>query len=227
MTVATAGGLLFAMSGIPEGADAHTAPAKPTGAVQKPAPAANAKPSTSVAAPTPAGGSATAPGALRSAGDKLGAAKVAAVSAASSLPAATERNTPMRPTGSSDRTVEQNLRERPPASPALFNEQGRTSLKTIVDRAPSGPAATDLTTSTKRTASLDGPGTRPVSSSGSAAGRFNLNTATVDELNRLGGGMIGKAIVRGRPYASPEDLLRRRVVSSTTFERIKAHVRVP
>jgi DNA uptake protein ComE-like DNA-binding protein len=132
----------------------------------------------------------------------------------------------MRPTGSSDRTVEQNLRERPPASPALFNEQGRTSLKTIVDRAPSAPAPNDLAPS-KRTASLDGPGTRPVSSPGSAAGRFNLNTATVDELNRLGGGMIGKAIVRGRPYASPEDLLRRRVVSSTTFERIKAHVRVP
>jgi DNA uptake protein ComE-like DNA-binding protein len=64
-----------------------------------------------------------------------------------------------------------------------------------------------------------------VSSAGSAAGRFDLNTASIDELNRLGGGMIGKAIVRGRPYASPEELLRKRVVSRAKFDRIAARVR--
>jgi DNA uptake protein ComE-like DNA-binding protein len=67
--------------------------------------------------------------------------------------------------------------------------------------------------------------TRSVSSAGSAAGRFDLNTASIDELNRLGGGMIGKAIVRGRPYASPEELLLKRVVSRAKFDRIAARVR--
>jgi hypothetical protein len=155
LTVATVGGLLFAMSGTPEGADAHIAPAKPTGVVQKPAPVADQKPSLPAAASL---GLATAPGALHPAGDSPSAAKVAAVSAASALLPATERNVAMRRTGPSDRRAEQTPREQPPAVNASFNEQGRTSLKTIVDRAPSGPAANDLTPSTKRIASLDGPG---------------------------------------------------------------------
>jgi DNA uptake protein ComE-like DNA-binding protein len=54
----------------------------------------------------------------------------------------------------------------------------------------------------------------------------NLNSASSGELDRLGGGMIGKAIVRGRPYGSPDDLVDKRIVSRATFTRIKDSVTV-
>ena len=58
-----------------------------------------------------------------------------------------------------------------------------------------------------------------------AAGRVDLNTATVEELNALpGAGLIGRAIVRGRPYASPEELLTKRVLNRATYDRIKDQV---
>lgn len=57
-----------------------------------------------------------------------------------------------------------------------------------------------------------------------AAGGVDLNTASVEELNGLGGGQIGRAIVRGRPYSSPGDLLAKRVLSRSTYERIKDRV---
>ncbi len=51
--------------------------------------------------------------------------------------------------------------------------------------------------------------------------RVDLNTASLDELNGLGGGMVGRAIIAGRPYRSPEDLLAKRVLNKTTFARIR------
>lgn len=59
-----------------------------------------------------------------------------------------------------------------------------------------------------------------------AAGAVDLNTASVAELNGLGGGMIGKAIVARRPYASPGELLSKRVLSRATYDRIKGQVTV-
>jgi hypothetical protein len=60
-----------------------------------------------------------------------------------------------------------------------------------------------------------------------AAGAVDLNTASLAELNGLrGGGMIGKAIIARRPYASPSDLLSKRVLSRSTYERIKDQITV-
>jgi DNA uptake protein ComE-like DNA-binding protein len=57
--------------------------------------------------------------------------------------------------------------------------------------------------------------------------RVDLNKASVDQLNSLrGGGRIGRAIVQGRPYRSAEDLLRKKVVNRTVYERIKNQVTV-
>jgi DNA uptake protein ComE-like DNA-binding protein len=53
-----------------------------------------------------------------------------------------------------------------------------------------------------------------------------LNSASIDQLNAMGGGRIGKAIARARPYATPEDLLRKRVVNRATYARIKDQVTV-
>jgi len=55
----------------------------------------------------------------------------------------------------------------------------------------------------------------------------DLNTASVADLNGLkGGGMIGRAIVQKRPYASVDQLLSKRVLSRSTYERIKDQVTV-
>ncbi len=55
----------------------------------------------------------------------------------------------------------------------------------------------------------------------------DLNTATVAQLNGLkGGGNIGRAIIQKRPYTSVDQLLSKRVLSRTTYERIKDQVTV-
>lgn len=75
-------------------------------------------------------------------------------------------------------------------------------------------------------------GQEQVAAAGDAAGPralsvADLNTATAAELNRLrGGGMIGRAIIQRRPYASVDQLLSKRVLSRGTYERIKDQVTV-
>ncbi|MEE1610378.1 helix-hairpin-helix domain-containing protein [Microvirga sp. CF3016] len=55
----------------------------------------------------------------------------------------------------------------------------------------------------------------------------DLNKGTIEQLNRLkGASSLGRAIVRGRPYKSVEDLVTKRVVRRTAFERIKDQVTV-
>jgi len=59
---------------------------------------------------------------------------------------------------------------------------------------------------------------------GAPARGIDLNSASVEELNALGGGRIGRAIVSGRPYRSPDELLHKRVLSRATFEQIKGQI---
>jgi len=54
----------------------------------------------------------------------------------------------------------------------------------------------------------------------------DLNTATVEQLNALGAGMIGKRILEFRPYASTAELLTRRVLKRADYETIKGAVTV-
>jgi DNA uptake protein ComE-like DNA-binding protein len=57
--------------------------------------------------------------------------------------------------------------------------------------------------------------------------RVDLNKATLDQLNDLrGAGRIGRAIIRGRPYASSEDLVEKRVLRRSTYERVKDQITV-
>ena len=62
------------------------------------------------------------------------------------------------------------------------------------------------------------------SATGAPARGVDLNSASVEELNALGGGRIGRAIVNGRPYRSPDELLHKRVLSRATFEQIKGQI---
>ena len=54
---------------------------------------------------------------------------------------------------------------------------------------------------------------------------LDINTASSDELDRLAG-WIGKAIVRGRPYQSIDDLVSKRVLNRGTFGQIKDRITV-
>jgi len=82
----------------------------------------------------------------------------------------------------------------------------------------------NMTGAVTRQASLADPA---VQADAPASDRVDLNKGSVEELNKLkGAGSLGRAIVRGRPYNSVEDLVNKRVVRRTTFERIKDQVAV-
>jgi DNA uptake protein ComE-like DNA-binding protein len=55
-------------------------------------------------------------------------------------------------------------------------------------------------------------------------GSVDLNSASVEQLNALGAGMIGKRVIEFRPYASVEDLVTRRVLKRADYETIRAAV---
>lgn len=60
-----------------------------------------------------------------------------------------------------------------------------------------------------------------------AVALVDLNTGTLAQLNGLrGGGNIGRAIIQRRPYSSVDQLLSKRVLSRTTYDRIKDQVTV-
>ena len=66
----------------------------------------------------------------------------------------------------------------------------------------------------------------PVDQSVATASSVNLNSASVEQLNALGAGMIGKRIIEFRPYLSVDELLARRVLKRSDYEAIKGAVTV-
>ncbi len=78
-----------------------------------------------------------------------------------------------------------------------------------------------------RTSPLNAPQRTPTTRfASSPEGLTDLNRASLGELNSLGAGMIGRTIIYGRPYASPEDLLERRLLNARDFARIRGRVTV-
>jgi DNA uptake protein ComE-like DNA-binding protein len=60
-----------------------------------------------------------------------------------------------------------------------------------------------------------------------APGAIDLNTASLAELNTLRGvGRIGRSIIRGRPYGSTEDLVDKRILRRSAYERIRSQIAV-
>ncbi|WP_052954910.1 helix-hairpin-helix domain-containing protein [Microvirga vignae] len=58
-------------------------------------------------------------------------------------------------------------------------------------------------------------------------GLVDLNTASVAQLNSLRNvGPLGRAIIKGRPYASVEDLVKRKVLRRSVYEKIKDQITV-
>src|SRR5215217_8464655 len=63
----------------------------------------------------------------------------------------------------------------------------------------------------------------PVGSTTSEPKLININTASADDLNRLGV-HFGKAIIAARPYRSVGELVSKRVLKRSTFSRIKDRI---
>jgi hypothetical protein len=116
-----------------------------------------------------------------------------------------------------------------PAPPAPPSQAAAPPAAAPPSSPPPPPTAAQIPPSAR--ASLNGRATAadPPAAAASAApsGRVDLNRGSVAELNALrGAGLIGRHIVAHRPYASPEDLLKKRVLNRTTYDRIKDQVRV-
>lgn len=70
------------------------------------------------------------------------------------------------------------------------------------------------------------PDAPPVAADPAPAGKggIDLNSASVDALNHLGGGHIGQSIVKHRPYTSVADLMKKRVIRRSVYDQIKDQV---
>jgi len=56
---------------------------------------------------------------------------------------------------------------------------------------------------------------------------IDLNTASFEQLNTMpNAGPIGRAIIRGRPYASVEELVTRKILRRSVYEKVKDQVTV-
>ncbi len=118
-----------------------------------------------------------------------------------------------------------------PASLRLSHDQSLSVLKqfqAVVRQSPRPSAAprADMNMTGTVTRQASAPET-DVQAGEQATGLVDLNKGTMEELNRLkGAGSLGRAIVRGRPYKSVDDLVNKRVLRRTAFERIKDQVTV-
>src|SRR5215207_10006162 len=65
----------------------------------------------------------------------------------------------------------------------------------------------------------------PAARSAATPKLIDINTASADDLNRLGE-RFGKAIIAGRPYRSVDELVSKRVLKRSTFSRIKDRITV-
>jgi len=130
----------------------------------------------------------------------------------------------------------------PVAAEASVQDATPTDATTLSSPAPAQAVVTEAEThasetkqaSTEETSPHDGPEktgavtvASAVSDAPGAGGLINLNTASFEELNALpDAGPIARAIIKARPYASVEDLVKRKVIRRSVYEKIKDQVTV-
>ncbi|MFD0461829.1 ComEA family DNA-binding protein [Microvirga aerilata] len=101
--------------------------------------------------------------------------------------------------------------------------KAQASLKPVASPPPADPVDTDMTGTVTPQASLAD--AKPLAAAETSL--VDLNTASFAQLNSLkGAGALGRAIIKGRPYASVDDLMRKKVLRRTAFEKIKDQVTV-
>lgn len=115
------------------------------------------------------------------------------------------------------------LRRGEPEEPGMRSVYpgGRSSAAKVPQRADIPPPAQERTATAEPPAvpSAVTPDEAPASTES-----VDLNTASLEQLNALGAGMVGKTIIANRPYTAPDDLLAKRVLNRRDFETIKPRV---
>ena len=106
-----------------------------------------------------------------------------------------------------------------PAPAAVPTVSAEPQATAALDAAPVVPAAATAPVVVAAAES----DTQPAADTGAGHG-INLNNASIDALNHLGGGHIGQTIVKHRPYHSVEDLVKKRVVRRSVYDQIKNQV---
>lgn len=100
----------------------------------------------------------------------------------------------------------------PPAEQASAESQAPVAVP-----APATPTPSEVTGAVAAV--------NPEQSSQPSADLVDLNSASFEILNSLpGGGPIGRAIIKGRPYASAEELVTKKVLRRSVYEKIKDQV---
>jgi DNA uptake protein ComE-like DNA-binding protein len=114
--------------------------------------------------------------------------------------------------------------------PHLSREQASTGAK-MAEAAfnqpeqsmSASPTDIDMTGTVAKHASL----AEPATPQSPAADLVDLNRASFEQLNSLkGAGALGRAIIKGRPYKSVDDLMKKKVLRRPVFEKIKDQVKV-
>ena len=132
------------------------------------------------------------------------------------LPATGPKDTARAPTAESSVPLTSDQ-----ASAAL--EQADAALDQPAQSVPAPPTDMDMTGTVTQHASL----AAPAAAEGSVVTLVDLNKASFEELNSLKGtGALGRAIIKGRPYKAVDDLVKKKVLRRTVYEKIKDQVTV-
>jgi competence protein ComEA len=106
--------------------------------------------------------------------------------------------------------------EHPAAKPAAEPPGAKPAPAAEKPAAPSAPAAKPQ------------PGVVPPASKLAPGEKININTATLEELDKLPeiGPVKAKAIIEGRPYQTPEDIMKVKGIKEGIFDKVKDHITV-
>jgi competence protein ComEA len=99
------------------------------------------------------------------------------------------------------------------------------ALKDKVTFGPAAPAAPEAAAKPQPAAAAKGKPEKPKLAPGE---RININTANLEELDKLPeiGPTKAKAIVAGRPYKTPEDIMKVKGIKEGIYNKIKDHITV-
>ena len=110
-----------------------------------------------------------------------------------------------------------------PSLPVTQPETGEPSASPALSAAPTSPATPSPLGPSSPAEQPGAP--EPVRLTASEPERVDINAASAEDLNRLGG-RFAKAIIRGRPYGSVDELLSKRVLTRSTLSQIKDQITV-
>lgn len=118
-----------------------------------------------------------------------------------------------------------------PSAPAPIAVEQAASAPAVSGLEPALPQAVQASAPEPAVSDTDRTGAVTVASAPAepepASDLVDLNAASFEELNSLrNAGPLGRAIIKGRPYSSVEDLVTRKIVRRSVYEKIKDQVAV-